>query len=149
MRTDELAVFVGAATTAYGLDPARIVALGFSNGANIAVSVLLRHPGSSRRGAPRPLLPYEPGSLPDLAGTDVFVAAGSHDPYSSPSRHGAPRDDARARRRRGDGTHRAGRRAWADPERSERRGGLAGRRDLTVVDKRRYGSDTMSVVFLT
>jgi phospholipase/carboxylesterase len=85
VRTDELAVFVGAAAAGYGLDPARVLALGFSNGANIAVSLLFRHPGLLRGAALlRPLLPYDPDPLPDLAGTDVLVAAGSNDPYSSP-----------------------------------------------------------------
>ena len=84
VRTDELVEFVRAAAVEYSLDPARVVALGFSNGANIAVSVLLRHPGLLRGAALlRPLLPYDPEQLPDLAGTDVLVAAGSHDPYSS------------------------------------------------------------------
>jgi predicted esterase len=59
--------------------------VGLSNGANIAVSLLLRHP-SLLRGAAllRPMLPYEPTEPPHLDGVDVLVAAGSHDPYSSP-----------------------------------------------------------------
>jgi phospholipase/carboxylesterase len=82
-RTDELAEFVARATEAYGLDPRRIVALGLSNGANIAVSLLVRRPGVLRGAALlRPMLPYEPGTEPDLAGTDVFVAAGGQDPFS-------------------------------------------------------------------
>jgi predicted esterase len=84
-RTDELAAFVGAAARAYERDPAKLVALGFSNGANIAVSLLLRHP-SLLRGAAllRPMLPYEPEGELALAGTDVLIAAGEGDPYSSP-----------------------------------------------------------------
>lgn len=85
VRTDELAEFVRAAAAAYVLDPLRVVALGFSNGANIAVSLLLRHPGLLRGAALlRALLPYEPEQLPDLGGTDVLVAAGANDPYASP-----------------------------------------------------------------
>lgn len=81
-RTDELAAFVTAAAEAYTLDPSRIVALGFSNGANIAVSLLLRHPGLLRGAALlRPMLPYQ-AEQPQLQGTDVLVAAGAHDPYS-------------------------------------------------------------------
>jgi phospholipase/carboxylesterase len=84
-RTDELAAFIGAAGGAYGLDPARIVAVGFSNGANIAASLLMRHPGLLRGAALlRPMLPYEPQTPPALAGTKVLVAAGEGDPYSSP-----------------------------------------------------------------
>ncbi len=50
VRTDELAAFVTAAAQAYGRDPGKIAALGFSNGANIAVSLLLRHPTLLQRG---------------------------------------------------------------------------------------------------
>ncbi|HZE04071.1 MAG TPA: alpha/beta hydrolase [Solirubrobacteraceae bacterium] len=83
-RTDELAEFIAAAASAYGRDPARVVALGFSNGANIAVSLLLRHPGLLRGAALlRPMLPYEPEEQPSLAGSDVLIAAGEGDPFSS------------------------------------------------------------------
>jgi predicted esterase len=84
-RTDELAEFVTAAAGEYELEPRRIVALGFSNGANIAVSVLLRRPGLLRGAALlRPMLPYEPADTPALTGTHVLIDAGEHDPYSSP-----------------------------------------------------------------
>jgi predicted esterase len=88
-RTDELRAFVSAAVSAYGLDPGRIVALGFSNGANIAASLLLREADPTNpllRGAAllRPMLPFEPGEVPALGATDVLIAAGQSDPYSSP-----------------------------------------------------------------
>jgi predicted esterase len=85
VRTDELAQFVTTAEASYGLNPDRVVALGFSNGANVAVSLLVRHP-SLLRGAAllRPMLPYEPDPGLQLAGTDVLIAAGEGDPYSSP-----------------------------------------------------------------
>lgn len=84
-RTDDLARFVTGAVDAYGLDPDKIVALGLSNGANIAVSLLMRHP-SLLRGAAllRAMLPYEPEQTLDLHGTSVLIAAGEGDPYSSP-----------------------------------------------------------------
>ncbi len=86
VRTDELAEFVGAAARAYGRDPGKIAALGFSNGANIAVSVLLRHPSLLEAAALlRPMLPYEPEGEPRLDGTHVLIAAGEGDPYSSPA----------------------------------------------------------------
>jgi predicted esterase len=85
VRTDELAAFVTAAAEAYGRDPAKIAALGFSNGANIAVSLLLRHPTLLGAAALlRPMLPYEPEGDLRLPGTDVLIAAGEGDPYSSP-----------------------------------------------------------------
>jgi phospholipase/carboxylesterase len=82
-RTDELAEFVSAAAGAYERDPQRVVAVGFSNGANIAASLLLRRPGVLRAAALlRAMLPYEPEHEPDLDGTDVLIAAGESDPYS-------------------------------------------------------------------
>jgi predicted esterase len=85
VRTDELAEFVSAAAQAYGRDPGKIAALGFSNGANIAVSVLLRHPALLGAAALlRAVLPYAPAGTLRLAGTDVLIAAGEGDPYSSP-----------------------------------------------------------------
>jgi predicted esterase len=84
-RTDELAAFVAAAAAAHGLDAQRVVALGFSNGANIAASLLLRRPEVLRGAALlRPMLPYEPDQQPRLTGTDVLVDAGEHDPYVTP-----------------------------------------------------------------
>jgi predicted esterase len=86
-RTEELADFVAAATAEYELDPERLVAFGHSNGANVALSMLLRRPGLLRAaGLLRPMLLDEPEPLPDLAGTDVLVAAGESDPYSPPER---------------------------------------------------------------
>jgi predicted esterase len=85
VRTDELAAFVSAAAEAYGRDPGKIAVLGFSNGANIAVSLLLRHPALLGAAAlMRPMLPYEPEGSPRLDGTGVLIAAGEGDPYSSP-----------------------------------------------------------------
>jgi predicted esterase len=89
VRTDELAAFVTAAAAQYGRDPAKIAALGFSNGANIAVSLLLRETNPTRpllasAALLRPMLPYEPEGSLTLNGTKVLIAAGEGDPYSSP-----------------------------------------------------------------
>jgi predicted esterase len=82
-RTDQLAGFVADAAAAYDRDPSRVVAVGLSNGANIAASVLLRHPDTLRgAGLLRPMLPYEPDQTPNLTGTDVLIEAGERDPYS-------------------------------------------------------------------
>lgn len=84
-RTHELADFVGAAATQYGFDPYRVVAVGFSNGANIAASMLLLRPGIlSAAVLLRPIVPLTPDPLPDLAGTPVLLAAGEHDPLVAP-----------------------------------------------------------------
>ena len=68
-------------TAAYGLDPGRVVALGYSNGANIAASLLLRRRRTLRGAALlRPMLPYEPEEGLRLDGTSALVAAGARDP---------------------------------------------------------------------
>ena len=80
LRTGELAGFVGEASERYGFDPGKLFAVGFSNGANIAASLLLSRP-DLLRGAVllRPMVPFEPETLPDLSGIRVFVAAGEMD----------------------------------------------------------------------
>jgi glyoxalase family protein len=83
-RTDELAEFIDAAAKSYRLDRSRIIAAGFSNGANIAASLLLRR-GPVVRGALllSPMLPFEPDRLTDLSTTSVFIGAGERDPMAS------------------------------------------------------------------
>ena len=69
-RTEELAEFIEAAAKTYKLDRDGIVAVGFSNGANIAASLLLRRPGLLRRAVLlSPIVPFEPDTPPDLSGT--------------------------------------------------------------------------------
>lgn len=89
-RTDELAEFIRAAAKTYNLAEDGIVAVGFSNGANIAASLLLRHPGVLRGAILlSPMVPFEPDELPDLAGTSVFIGAGRTDamvPVEQPER---------------------------------------------------------------
>jgi phospholipase/carboxylesterase len=79
-RTHELAEFVKRAATKYGFDPGRVFAVGFSNGANIAASLLLLHP-RLLAGAVllRAMVPFRPETLPDLSGTPVYIAAGRAD----------------------------------------------------------------------
>jgi predicted esterase len=84
-RTEELAAFVEAATLSYHLEPDGIVAVGFSNGANIAASLLLRRPGLLRGAVLlSPMVPFEPDALPRLEGTAVFIGAGRSDPIALP-----------------------------------------------------------------
>lgn len=79
-RTGELADFVTAAIRTYGLEPDGVVAVGFSNGANIAASLLLRRPGVLRGAVLlSPMVPFEPEALPDLEGTSIFIGAGRND----------------------------------------------------------------------
>lgn len=80
VRTDELADFIKAASEKYGIRPEKIVAVGFSNGANIAGSLLLRRPGVITRAVLlAPMVPFEPDPQPDLSTTAVFIGAGRMD----------------------------------------------------------------------
>lgn len=77
-RTQELAAFVSRAIAAYRLR--KPIALGYSNGANIAWSLLLRKPGLLAGAIlMRATLPFDPRPLPDLSGVPVLLLAGSHD----------------------------------------------------------------------
>jgi predicted esterase len=80
-RTHELADFVAAAADRYEIDNKNIVAVGYSNGANIAASVLLLRP-ETFSGAIlfRAMVPLEPEKPPHLANVRVWIGAGSHDP---------------------------------------------------------------------
>jgi phospholipase/carboxylesterase len=80
-RAAELAAFVEAARAAYGI--ARPIAMGFSNGANIAAATLLLHP-QALAGAVlmRALAPVDPPSPPALAGVPVLVLTGNADPIN-------------------------------------------------------------------
>jgi phospholipase/carboxylesterase len=85
-RTHELASFVEAATGAYGLDPEKILAAGYSNGANIAASLLLLHPGLLRGAVLfRAMVPLQPETTPDLAATPIFMASGRRDQIIPPN----------------------------------------------------------------
>jgi predicted esterase/catechol 2,3-dioxygenase-like lactoylglutathione lyase family enzyme len=85
-RTDELADFVVAAAATYRIARDGIVAVGFSNGANVAASLLLRRPGVLRAAILlSPVLPFEPDVLPDLRGTAVFIATASGDRIAPPA----------------------------------------------------------------
>src|SRR5919107_2271169 len=84
-RTHELARFVEEATSEYGLDPQRLFTVGFSNGANIAASLLLLHP-NLLAGAVllRAMVPFEAETPSDLQGTPVYLAAGRSDQMVPP-----------------------------------------------------------------
>jgi len=80
-RAEELARFVRTAVITYGLDPERVFALGYSNGANIASTVMLVEPGMLQGSILlRPMLVYEPTEQNDLSGAAVFISAGRMDP---------------------------------------------------------------------
>jgi phospholipase/carboxylesterase len=81
VRTRELADFVEASAVQYGFDATRVVAVGFSNGANIAASLLLLTPGVlSGAILLRAMVPIVPDSLPSLNGTRILMSNGRADP---------------------------------------------------------------------
>jgi predicted esterase len=80
LRARELAQFVEAASKDYGFDEHSVVAVGYSNGANIAAALLLLEP-RVLAGAVlfRAMVPLEPETPPNLSGVSVFLAAGDTD----------------------------------------------------------------------
>jgi len=80
-RTHELADFVLAAAEHYKIDIKRMVAVGYSNGANIAVSALLLRPEIFPAAILfRAMVPLVPETQPDLSSVRVWIGAGSYDP---------------------------------------------------------------------
>ena len=85
-RTDELAEFIAGASKTYEFDVDRVVAVGFSNGANIAASLLLRRPGFLRAAVLlSPMVPFRPKTAVELTGTSVFIGAGRADGIAPPA----------------------------------------------------------------
>ena len=84
-RADALAEFVAAAAQHYGFARDRLLALGFSNGANMAASLLLRRP-ETLAGAVllRPMVVLEPQHPAARPGRAVLIAAGARDPIVPP-----------------------------------------------------------------
>ena len=79
-RAEELARFIRAAVVTYRLDASRVFALGYSNGANIASTVMLIEPGLIQGSILlRPMVVYEPPQKKDLSGSSVFISAGRMD----------------------------------------------------------------------
>jgi phospholipase/carboxylesterase len=80
-RTNELADFVGRAAQHYKVAADQIVAVGYSNGANIAASVLLLRPEILHAAILfRAMVPLVPENLPDLSSVRVWIGAGNQDP---------------------------------------------------------------------
>lgn len=85
-RTGELADFITAAAQHYQFDAAQLCAVGYSNGANIAASVLLRRPEVLRTAILlRAMVPFIPEEPPDLRGVRVWIAAGKDDMIIPPA----------------------------------------------------------------
>jgi len=84
-RTAELKDFINEAAVQYGFDRSKVIAIGYSNGANIAASLLF-HYEDALLGASlhHPMVPLRDINLPDLTGKNVFIAAGDNDPICVP-----------------------------------------------------------------
>ena len=84
LRTNELADFILNSSSIYEFDLERIIAVGFSNGANIGASLLLRRP-EVLTGAIlfRAMVPFIPKVLPDLSKKHILLSEGLHDPIVS------------------------------------------------------------------
>jgi phospholipase/carboxylesterase len=84
-RTEELNQFLYDAAKEYGFDRDNIIAIGYSNGANIAGSLLFHHKDALKAAIlHHPMVPIRGIELPDLSGKNVFIAAGTNDPICSP-----------------------------------------------------------------
>ena len=81
MRTNELADFVAPAMGHYKLDADHIVGVGYSNGANIAASMLLLRPEIMHAAILfRAMVPLVPDKMPELSSVLVWIGAGDQDP---------------------------------------------------------------------
>jgi predicted esterase len=80
-RANELADFVAAAAQHYGFASDNVVAAGYSNGANIAASILLLRPEIlSAAILFRAMVPLIPETQPNLSSVRVWIGAGTDDP---------------------------------------------------------------------
>ncbi|RLQ96075.1 alpha/beta hydrolase [Falsibacillus albus] len=80
-RTRELNAFLLESSEKYGFDRGNLIAVGYSNGANIAGSLLF-HYEDALKGAIlfHPMVPRRGLKLPDLSGIRTFIGAGENDP---------------------------------------------------------------------
>jgi predicted esterase len=85
LRAEELARFLKQATAEYGLNPEKVFAVGFSNGANIAAALLLLHT-EALAGAVlfRAMVPLVPAEVASLHGKPILLLAGQRDPIVPP-----------------------------------------------------------------
>ena len=83
-RTGELADFVEMASRVYGFDARKVIAVGYSNGANIAASMLLLRPKAlSDAILFRAMVPLVPDIIPDLSSKRIFMSSGLKDPIAT------------------------------------------------------------------
>lgn len=84
-RTNELNEFLDEAAEKYGFDRDNITAVGYSNGANIAASLMFHHKDALKTAIlHHPMVPRRGIELPNLEGKRAFIAAGTNDPICPP-----------------------------------------------------------------
>lgn len=84
-RTGELHQFVEEASKEHGFDRSNVTAVGYSNGANIAASLLYHYEQPLKQAYLfHPMVPRRGLDLPDMSGLPVFIGAGSNDPICPP-----------------------------------------------------------------
>jgi predicted esterase len=80
-RTNELAEFIDTAAEHYGFSKRHLVAVGYSNGANIAASLIFLHPHYLAAGVLfRAQVPFTPDLVRNFSELSVFLAGGMRDP---------------------------------------------------------------------
>jgi predicted esterase len=80
-RTEELAQFVNVASERYDFRTEKLIAVGYSNGANIAASLILLHPHYLAAAVLfRAMVPYTPEIIRDFRNLPVLLSAGERDP---------------------------------------------------------------------
>jgi phospholipase/carboxylesterase len=80
-RTHELADFVEGASKVYKFNLGDVISIGYSNGANIASSLLLiRTEIITSAVLFRAMVPFMPEKVPNLSGKNIFIGAGQYDP---------------------------------------------------------------------
>lgn len=84
-RTKELYQFVNEAAVEYEFDRKNVVALGYSNGANIAASMLYFFNDAYRAALLlHPMVPFHNRDMVELNQLPIFIGAGTNDPICPP-----------------------------------------------------------------
>jgi phospholipase/carboxylesterase len=84
-RAHELAEFIRSASIKYQIDLKRLIAVGYSNGANIAGAIMLLGVAPfSKAILIRAMVPLKSPNVPQLAGAGILLLAGQFDPIAQP-----------------------------------------------------------------
>ncbi|MGD7043865.1 alpha/beta hydrolase [Jeotgalibacillus proteolyticus] len=85
IRTEELKQFLDDAAKEHGFDRDNVIAIGYSNGANIAGSLIFHYKDVVKAAIlHHPMVPIRDKQLPGLNGMNVLITAGDNDPICPP-----------------------------------------------------------------